>query len=59
MNYLIQIENLIMKNENRSSKSPRKPITEIEKQRRELNKLKGENLEECLNKHREAVKFTI
>lgn len=46
-----------MKNENGSSKSPRKPITEIEKQRRELNKLKGENLEECLNKHREAYKL--
>jgi hypothetical protein len=36
-------------------KTPPKQITEREKQRREMNKLKGQNLVECLNKHIEVV----
>ena len=38
-------------------KTPPKQITEREKQRREMNKLKGQNLVECLNKHIEVVLF--
>lgn len=38
-------------------KTPPKQITEREKQRREMNKLKGQNLVECLNKHIEVVIF--
>ena len=38
-----------------ASKSPKKPITELEKQRREINKLKGKRLDECLSKHMEVV----
>jgi len=53
----LQLDQLSVKKSISSAfKSPKKQLTELEKQRRELNKLKGKNLDECLNKHREVVR---